>query len=673
MTIRRPHTLALLLLTACTTSDSTGPGGTVSSVSVSAPTFTIDVGLTLQFTATAMNQGGSPINGLTPTWTTSQPTVASISPSGLVTALTVGTSAITANINGVTDAAVLTVEPSGCATRVDVVLNQGQSVVFEDNDDCFLLPSGQAGDRYRVSIVRPTQVGNPSDVSTATLEASPVAITAQTPALPVPTATAALAPTNSLALEGRDGTAIVRALEQKAATMRYHLELRRREMARGDLGPAAALPNRPALAGPLRADPPPKRSFQLDLGLSCNTAVTASPVMLLGFNDDIAFYQDSLDWAASPISGSAATVMADYYTNHVKDMTTEYWGAPSDVDGNGRILVTTTSSLPDSAAAAVLDCDLRPSVPFARSNEAELIYFNAEVMRRLDSASLSSTRYSGLPTLAHEVKHVVSLYHRIAAGNMSGMQEFHPLFIEEGQAEIAGSLSSRIAWAANGGPGVTARVTGQDILDGWQGSIPFYLQGVIENLAGAIIQLSTHPNSLITNPVGANDSHSFYAAGWHLFRFLGDGYGGAGTAPHADGPLFLQLTDSMSARGTAGLVQATGRSYEQLLEDLLVAMNLHETGAPAPAQAFSTYDLVSATQIFSGPPVVNPPGQYPWPLTTDQVTENPSANFANATFAGPIGPSGIRIHDFVSQGAGAGLQVLLSVSPPAKYVVTRLR
>ena len=666
---RRPYRpFILVLLSACTTSDSIGPNATVASVSVSAPALTIDVGLTVQFTATPMSANGSVVSGLTATWTSSDEDVATISPGGMASALTVGTTAITASVNGVTDTAVLTVEPSGCDTRIDVVLNQGQSLSFEGNDDCFLLPSGQAGDRYRVSVFRPTQVANPSDVSSVRVEASPVAITAQTPALSVPRGEAAPARAPTAVVEGRDGAPVLRALAEKAATMRYHVELREREMAR-NLGPATLLPSRAALAGPLRANPPTKRNLQLALGASCN-AVATSPVMLLGYNDDIAIYQDSLDWAASPISGSAAQVMVDYYSLHVKTMTADYWGAPSDIDGNGRILVTTSPSLPDSAAAAVLDSDLRSAAACPRSNQAELVYFNSDVIRRLDSIPAS---YGALPTLAHEVKHVVSLYHRIAASNQSGQQEFHPLWIEEGQAEIAGSLSSRIAWAANGGPAVGARVTGQQITAAWpQSGIPPYLWGVIENVANMIVQLSTHPNSLITNPVGASQFHTFYAAGWHFFRFLGDGFGNAAT-PFADGPLFLQLTDSLTARGTGGLAQATGRSFEQLFEDMVVAMNLHETGAPEPANAFATYDLPSVSSIFASPVEVNPPGRYPWPVTTDPVTENISADFATEVFLGPIGPSGIRIHDFVSQGAGAGLQVLVSVSPPARYVITRLR
>jgi hypothetical protein len=49
-------------------------------------------------------------------------------------------------------------------------------------------------------------------------------------------------------------------------------------------------------------------------------------------------------------------------------------------------------------------------------------------------------------------------------------------------------------------------------------------------------------------------------------------------------------------------------------------------------------------------------GLYPWPVTTTS-DENPSAGFVTATYSGPTGLADIRIHDFLSSGAGDGLQL----------------
>jgi len=101
-------------------------------------------------------------------------------------------------------------------------------------------------------------------------------------------------------------------------------------------------------------------------------------------------------------------------------------------------------------------------------------------------------------------------------------------------------------------------------------------------------------------------------------------------------------------------------------------MSLHGTAAPEPARSFATYDLVSATDIFDGPEQLAPTGLYPWPVTTTS-DENPSAGFVTAAYSGPIGLAGIRIHYFLSSGAGDGLQLQFQLTAPAKIVVTRLR
>ena len=106
--------------------------------------------------------------------------------------------------------------------------------------------------------------------------------------------------------------------------------------------------------------------------------------------------------------------------------------------------------------------------------------------------------------------------------------------------------------------------------------------------------------------------------------------------------------------------------------ELVTAMSLHGTAAPEPARALATYDLVSATDIFGGPPQLAPTGLYPWPVTTTS-DDNPSAGFVTATYSGLMGLAGIRIHDFLSSGTGDGLRLEFELTAPAKIVVTRLR
>jgi 6-phosphogluconolactonase (cycloisomerase 2 family) len=119
--IRRPFSLAAvsvvcLLLAAC----SSGGGPQLQHITVSPTSATISVTATQQFTATGYYSDGTN-KDLTSTvaWTSSSTTVATISPSGLATALASGTTMITAAATGTSGAsATLTVKESFTAIAV---------------------------------------------------------------------------------------------------------------------------------------------------------------------------------------------------------------------------------------------------------------------------------------------------------------------------------------------------------------------------------------------------------------------------------------------------------------------------------------------------------------------------------------------------------------------------
>src|SRR6266567_2818267 len=81
----------------------------VASVQVSPATASLTPGQTAQLTATPKDSAGSALTGRAVTWTSSAPTVASVSPSGLVTGGTIGTATITGMSEGWTGSATVTV------------------------------------------------------------------------------------------------------------------------------------------------------------------------------------------------------------------------------------------------------------------------------------------------------------------------------------------------------------------------------------------------------------------------------------------------------------------------------------------------------------------------------------------------------------------------------------
>ncbi len=675
---RRLTLLSLLLVLALPACGGDGPtppdGPTVASVVVTPTSPTLEVGKTLQMSAIARDPNGGTVTGVTVTWTSSDAAVASVDAKGLVTGVAAGAAAITATVAGVAGSQVVTVVPDQCDNAVTVVLDPGEHQAYPATE-CLFLPSGSAGDYYRLAVYRPTQVENPSDVSDITVETSAVSSASQTTAAVAPPPARAASPPASGAagLESDDaprldGTRLLRDVELKRSTSRFHMQMLEREIRERGPGPDGVL-RREAAA--LRADEPRRADPPARLELTSQFSCSASPVpqTLVAFNDDIAFYQDSAQRVTKPIAVSSAQEILDYYDAYVKDMIPQYWGTVTDLDGNGRVLVTTSPALGDSVAAAIFTGDLRTSGSCAASNQGEVIFYNVDLI--LDMEDLSNPGYLALPTLAHEMKHLVSIYNRFAAG-----ASLSPLWIEEGTSEISAEMSSRIAWAANGGPAPGEVITRDKILatlcSGGSCNFTKETWGVVDILANAIVQISTHPNSLIVNPNGAHEFHSIYASGWHYHRFLGDAFGNA-SSPMGDAPFFKEMVDSTTASGTAAHAQLTGRSFDQLFEDLVVAMSLHQTEAPPPARAFSTWDFVSSAQIFAAPAVLDPPGTYPWPRTADASSGQLYDPFGTHSYTGKIGPAGMHFYDFQSTGSGSGMEVTVTVDEPARVIVTRIR
>jgi hypothetical protein len=228
-------------------------------------------------------------------------------------------------------------------------------------------------------------------------------------------------------------------------------------------------------------------------------------------------------------------------------------------------------------------------------------------------------------------------------------------------------MSSRIAWAATGGPALGSAITSADIFGSLVGGQPTAeMSAAVDALAGVVRSLSAQPNSVIVDPVGAPDGHSFYSMSWLWHRFLGDAFGGASTAL-ADSSFFRELVSpSTPAGGASGEIQITGRgSFNQLFEDFVVAVSLHGSGFAA-TYPITTWNFISAGNVFTNP---NPPGSFPWPATADNTDQwDP---FVADSYTGTMGPSGIRFHDFRSSGT-AGAQIHVTGANSGRIIVTRL-
>lgn len=672
---------ALFVLAAC----GDGEEDTrVTTITVTPSTTSIDVlGGTQQFSAEVRDQNGNAMTGETVLWSTDDENVATVDQSGRATALSEGNVNITASIGNVAGSAALIVSSAPCTEEVS--LNPGEVEVLPTACDLFI-PSGSSGDRYRIAILNQSQVVDENDVSDALLVVTPVgATTAPIGSAPVPAQTSnedRSAPTE-LSLDAQKHLRWGRMLETR--TRAAHQGLRAAEAALFKaLGPEAVLTDSDPADGLQRqaVDLPERMMLRNNDGSSCDLE-EPTPAFLLAQNADLAIYQDSAlnQSSSTEVTPSEAQLILDYYSTFGKGVIEQYYPGVPDLDNNGKIIVYISfdDDLDDGATAAyVWGGDLFDAEDCATSNEAELTYFNSALVREVDDGFPQA-----LETTVHEVKHISSFWQGIGRANVfSTTSPFHPSWIEEGTAEIAANVATRVSWQSIGGPAPNAKVTETDIrnsaFDGNDDIRP-EAYGIVIRMSRLQAYLASQPNGLVEVPRGADDGHSVYGSGWTFFRWLGDAYGNAGTAPLADASFFVDQNDSTTVNGIAGVEQVTGRAYNELLEEFAAAVMLHETGAPEGSRAITSYDFISSVEMWcfaaDNPPCDGrddgPAGTYPWPVTTTSsgIMARP---FENATFAGRIGPSGIRIHEFVSDGSGSGIQVGISAEQPSRVVVTRV-
>jgi uncharacterized protein YjdB len=85
-------------------------GGSIASVAVTPGTATLTVGDTRSFAVTVRAGDGSIITGRPVTWSSGSPSVLTVSPTGVVTAVAPGTAQVLAQVDGITGAATVTVQ-----------------------------------------------------------------------------------------------------------------------------------------------------------------------------------------------------------------------------------------------------------------------------------------------------------------------------------------------------------------------------------------------------------------------------------------------------------------------------------------------------------------------------------------------------------------------------------
>jgi hypothetical protein len=480
-----------------------------------------------------------------------------------------------------------------------LALGVGESVVWRFPHQCGVVIGEQAGAAYRVGVTARTYQPTGGSTAVAINGGLRLARTGGGTELGVAPMRADL----QRHVHGVDDAFDADTREMLRRTEEYHIELREQELRQfGDAPPHVLGPRDTQLELQATAyEPAQTRTFfASNPGSGARIQV---PATLRAVSPSILYYEDnSVVGTNDHATDAEVQAVLDYYENYGKPIidqvfgglgpegtTNNFLGGPrltNDIDGNGRFIVLQLSSnnIRDGAAAYVSSCDRFPRQEnynaggyyCTGSNEAEMTY-----MRRPGNLNY-------LGTLVHEAKHISSHGYAIFAN-----RGYNQSWIEEGTAEIAKELSSRLAagydfdeelayaqlYPAGGTPPAST-----------------YGMAVVHSRARSFLRAAPD-NALLGNPEGNPGGSTFYGSGWLFHRYLADAYAGGQVAD-----FFLRMNQDGS--GVEQIEESTGRGFGDLMAEFLVAIGLE--GAPTARQnsahRFTSYDFADVASRFTGGP-----------------------------------------------------------------------
>lgn len=508
---------------------------------------TVLAGQTVDLQSSVVNAYGSPLADQSVTWGTSDPAVATVDASGLVSAVAPGTATITATQGARTGSATIAVCP-----------NLALGGVYTAD-----MPAGTtlclgAGEY----VAMPANTSEASAVSLSVTGAGIVAVSgAPTPAL-LPGARTGLRAASRLvpddawesALRRRERTSLPRRIDARAQPG----------------GPRMAItPGVPAVGALM--------TLNVESSFACSNADNRTGrVMAVG--DRIIVMADTMN-PSGGLSAAQYQAIADTFDAVIWPTITGTFGAPADIDGNGgRVIAFYTRAVneltPPGSSSFVggffFSRDLFPAGSCATSNVGEMFYMLAAdpsgvVNGNVRDVSFIMSKTFG--TLAHEFEHLVNASRRMYLnGTWNG--EFEEAWLNEGLAHISEELVfyQRAGLAAGSNLGLA------QIGDG--GTVEASFFGYAESNFGRLRQWLLSPTT--SGAFQADDDLSTRGSAWAFLRYASD------RSPSTDAAFFNALLNTGNT-GLANLQAVLGTDPLPWYRDFVAAMYGDDAGIGAAA------------------------------------------------------------------------------------------
>ncbi len=560
----------------------------VATVTVTPGTATIGAGATQQLTATLRDAGGNVLSGKVVAWASSDPTRGTVTQTGLVTAVAVGSTTITATSEGKSGTSLITVTVAAqtCSAGTALQLNLGEIRTLTAAQVASLCLSGTAsGSEYALIPF------SRSATAAATVQ---VDITGtNTSTVLVPPLASQSAPAVQPDLQAAMTRARLRAAGESA--------LRERE--RRELAPlleqvrAARSRGVPLAPGPraLTATPVVGQVVTLNAngGQACSNANPKSARIAA-----ISLHAVVMVETTAPTGGYTDAELAAFGTafdTEVYNLDVTNFGAPTDIDGNGKVGIFFTSGVNVLTTDPTLGViggfffsrDLFPVAQCAGSNFGEMFYMPVPDPNSTINASYKSKANlaDDVPgTLAHEFQHLINGGRRLYVN--AGAASSEEVWLNEGLSHIAEEL---LYYQQSG----TAPRTNLNL----GGVAPNQTQLNLFNTYaagdfGLLISYVLAPAA--NSPYAQNGALETRGAIWQLLRYAADRKGGTESAT------WFGLVNSMTA-GQANFT-ATFGDIVDLTHDWAIAQFTDDAGlGVAPIYTHPSWNFRSILPAFFQP------------------------------------------------------------------------
>jgi hypothetical protein len=274
-------------------------------------------------------------------------------------------------------------------------------------------------------------------------------------------------------------------------------------------------------------------------------------------------------------TGADFQSLSDALDNFIFDEDTSYFGAPTDLDRNGRIVVLITQQLNQDAPNVlgfVTSRDLFSEAQCGASNNAEVFYGRAPDTGYPRAQALAD----GPPLIAHEFTHIIQFGRRLIVNGSPSLG----VVMSEGQAtmaeEVVGHAALGNSPGRNYGAGIAGDVGGTDPNNWYEfpfTDISFYYG---RGLSGSTLADAPHSCSWLTvNPAPCQGRPLWYGVTWSLLRWVNDHFGPTFSGGERG---IQQAIVNNDATGLQNIEDVIGTPTETFLAEWAASLYLDDRG-----------------------------------------------------------------------------------------------